>query len=186
MAYSRYYDSLLKGSSDSRIASIMACLETLLGESPEISYKLQIRIARLLSTLGFDPNIVIQDILLAYKIRSSFVHGSEEHRTKELNKRFYKGRMGKEAILLKIQEYTRIVFLVVLLYGKEKKELIHFLTMAQVDTSSLKKFEQKINLMKNYLNIAQISKWQNDLYLLQKIFSETEIKAAQKTNKRHR
>ena len=167
IAYDRYYDSLVKGSSDFRIVNIIMCLEALLGGERGISYGLQTRIARLLSTLGFDPGNILQDIKFAYSIRSAFVHGEERNKVKNKLKQIHRNEhMAKETILLKIQEYARIVFLIVLLYGKEKKEFIHLLTMVQLDASSLKKFERKINLMKNYLNVSQISKWEDNKYLL--------------------
>ena len=150
------------------------CLEALLGdENQEISYRLRMRAARLLSTLGFNPNKIMRDLSLAYLIRSTHVHGTENKTiAKKLKNIAQNVHTAKEILLLRIQEYTRIVFLIVLLYNKQKRELINFLTMAQINTSSLKTFEQKINLMKNYLNVAQISKWQDDQHLL-KIFDET-------------
>ena len=178
IAYDRYYDSFMKGDVDFRIANIMMCLEALLLDgNQEITYKLRTRAARLLSTLGFDSCRLLQDISLTYSIRSAFVHGGtiSNNEKKKLKDIFRYEDMAKEVLLLQIQEYTRIIFLIVLLCGKEKTKLIHFLTMAQIDTSSLKKFERMINSIRNHLNVAQTNKWQNSQYLVQKLFDEIPI-----------
>ena len=178
IAYDRYYDSFMKGEVDFRIANIIMCLEALLlDENQAITYKLQTRATRLLSTLGFDSCRIFQDISLAYSIRSAFVHGGvmSKNEKKKLKDIFRHENMAKEVLLLRIQEYTRIIFLIVLLCGKEKTKLIRFLTMAQIDTSSLKKFERMINSVRNYLNVAQTNKWQNSQYLVQKLFDKIPI-----------
>ena len=88
IAYDRYCDSLESGALEKRISSAVMGLEALYlspSEQQELSYRLRMRISKLLSLIGYTSNKVRVHIRDAYYIRSTYVHGglvSKKDRTK--------------------------------------------------------------------------------------------------------
>lgn len=79
LAFHRYKDSLLRSEVNvNRMVSAITCLEALLGNSSsEITYKISIHVAGLLSHFGFETIPVFEKMKTAYKIRSILLHGSK-------------------------------------------------------------------------------------------------------------
>ena len=78
IAYDRYCDSLEGTIIEKRVSSAVMGLEALYlggGEQQEMSYRLRMRVSRLLRLIGFDPNETRERIKDAYEIRSKYVHG---------------------------------------------------------------------------------------------------------------
>ncbi|MFQ6088169.1 MAG: hypothetical protein ACE5K0_04630, partial [Candidatus Methanofastidiosia archaeon] len=79
IAYKRYCDALLlNGILERRNANAIMGLESLFlkgGETQELRYRLGVRVTKIFSYLGYDPQKVRKIIGDAYKIRSLFVHG---------------------------------------------------------------------------------------------------------------
>jgi len=78
IAYDRYSDSLEGGSIEKHISSAVMGLEALyLKEVDELSYRLSMRVGKLLSlTEGeYKPGEVRDNLKVAYKIRNKYVHG---------------------------------------------------------------------------------------------------------------
>ncbi len=78
IAYQRYTDSLDTHLLEKRISSAVMGLEALYlggGEQQEMSYRLRMRVSRLLSLIGYNSNEVQEGIKDAYEVRSKYVHG---------------------------------------------------------------------------------------------------------------
>jgi len=142
IAYNRYSDALLQnGLLERRIANAVMGLEALVltGETQELSYRLGIRISKLLSLLGHDPHEVKKTVNDAYKVRSLFAHGSQLS---------YKGKKELESayqdpknLLLLILDYLRTLIIVMMLSRKGKDEFIDLVDDSLVD----KKREDQLN-----------------------------------------
>jgi len=78
IAYDRYCDSLEGRIIEKRISSAVMGLESLYlsgSEQQEMSYRLRMRVSKLLRLIGFNPNETSERIKDAYEIRSKYVHG---------------------------------------------------------------------------------------------------------------
>lgn len=78
IAYERYSDSLEGGTTEKRISSAVMGLEALYlspTEQQEMSYRLRMRVGKLLSLIGYNPSEVRENMTHAYDIRSIYVHG---------------------------------------------------------------------------------------------------------------
>lgn len=77
LAFHRYNDSLLKTEVNAyKILSTMTSLEALLSDgSTEITFKIRLRVAKLLSLFGFNSLEVSEKVKTAYNLRSKLVHG---------------------------------------------------------------------------------------------------------------
>lgn len=79
LAFHRYNDSLLKTEVNAyKILSAMTSLEALLSDGgTEITFKIRLRVAKLLSLYGFNSLEVSDIVRKAYSLRSKMVHGSK-------------------------------------------------------------------------------------------------------------
>ncbi len=79
LSYNFYCDALSETiPSSKRIAYIIIGLESIystIDDRDELSYKLRIRCAKIMSLIGYDSKNVANIIKIAYSIRSSFAHG---------------------------------------------------------------------------------------------------------------
>lgn len=134
MAYDRYKNSLVRPISlENRITSSISCLEALYlknSERMELSHRLSQRTAALLRLFGFNPLEVYQDIMEAYDIRSTFIHGSLIK--KELRKSIKK-------LCTTVLEYCRVSLLIFIqiMSKVEKEKLINKLDNSLLDEKSL-------------------------------------------------
>ena len=90
ISYKRYCDALFQnGVIERRIANAVMGLESLfLNEAQELSYRLKLRVSKLLGLVGHDPFSVRDVMNKAYGIRSQFVHGNHLSNTKREKKSF--------------------------------------------------------------------------------------------------
>ena len=124
IAYNRYADALLhNGILERRIANSIMGLEALLfkadGETQELSYRLRMRLGKLLNLLGLNPTDINTRLKDAYWIRSTFTHGGHLDYKK---KRKLETKYGDpKNLLLSILDYLRISIIVYLFINKEKR-----------------------------------------------------------------
>ena len=123
IAYKRYEDALMtNGVIERRIANAIMGLEGifLIEKEQELSYRLRLRVAKLLSFFGFDPFEIKKIIRDAYGIRSTFVHGGllSHSKTEEIKEK----HGSVKNLLLKVLDYLRIsiVFSIFMRIGKPK------------------------------------------------------------------
>jgi hypothetical protein len=142
IAYNRYSDALMEnGLLERRIANAVMGLEALIltGETQELSYRLGIRISKLLSLLGHDPHEVKKIINDAYKVRSLFAHGGQlSYKRKEM----LESRYGDaKNLLLPVLDYLRTLIIAMTLGKRGKDEFIDLVDDSLVD----KKREERLN-----------------------------------------
>jgi len=142
IAFQRYKDALLEPySTESCVTSAITCLEALLlkaNERAELSHRLGQRMGMLLRFFGFQSLKVYKDIIQAYSIRSTFVHGGEVSDEKE--------KFASE-IYKQIMEYVRVVIIIFLQIESsiEKESLICKLDNAMLDENALSKLKDQIS-----------------------------------------
>jgi hypothetical protein len=155
IAYNRYSDALLEnGLLERRIANAVMGLEALVltGETQELSYRLGIRISKLLSLLGHDPHEVKKTINDAYKVRSLFAHSSQLS---------YKGKKELESayhdpknLVLSVLDYLRTLIIVMTLSRKGKDEFIDLVDDSLVDK---KREDQLNNIISQAKEVCKVS-----------------------------
>lgn len=94
IAFERYNDSLEEGTVEKRISSAVMGLEALYlspSEQQEMSYRLRMRAGKLLSLIDYNPDEVRKNLIDAYDIRSTYVHGGI---LKQKDKRKYERKHG--------------------------------------------------------------------------------------------
>jgi hypothetical protein len=148
LAYDRYSDALMHNSIlERRIAnSVMGLEALLLDATQELSYRLGLRTAKIMSLLGIDPQEARQLIKDAYRIRNLFAHGShlsyKEKRKLELRYKDIKN------IFQAITDYLRRLIVIMILNHKTKDEFIDLIDNSLVD----RKKEEELN---NLLSLAK-------------------------------
>jgi len=129
-AYKSYSDSLLKNeTTEHRIAYAIMGLEALFfrsQEREELSYRLKMRIAKLLSLFSENPKAIRRDIKNAYNIRSTFLHGSrlDKDEEQELLK-YYNGNL--ENLLRSVLDCLRKSLILFIVIEMSKEQLISLL-----------------------------------------------------------
>jgi len=145
IAYQRYTDSLmsLNPSVESKLTSSIMGLEALfLIGNYELSFKLRLFIAKLLSYLNENPNDVIVNVKKAYECRSKYIHGSVL-RDKDKNQ--------AQQLLDKSRNYLRKALIYFMYYNiksqKSKQGFIQELEQALIDESQSSLLKEKATLV---------------------------------------
>jgi hypothetical protein len=131
LAFHRYADSLVKSEVNAyKILSAMTSLEALLSDgSTEITFKIRLRVGKLLSYFGFKALDVSENIKTAYSLRSKLVHGSNlEEQNRDL---LDFARQHTHEII----NYNRICLLIALQLKKsiDKQKLIKEIDNSLID-----------------------------------------------------
>jgi hypothetical protein len=133
VAYERYSVALMSPVSfEERVASAAMALEAiLLEESQELTYKLRMRAAKLLSFLREEPIGIRTTVRDAYNVRSTFAHGGRlSFREKSKLENRYQGVGGLARAILNI---VRKAILVSLLVARPKRDLIGLIDDALIE-----------------------------------------------------
>jgi len=153
IAYKRYSDALLQnGLMERQITNTMMGLEGLLlkgDEKQELTYRLGIRVAKILGNLTHDPLEVKKIISDAYNVRSLFAHGGQldyNARVKLENK--YK---SVKNLLLYVLDYLRICLIVYLTLHIEKDAFIDIIDKSFIDVKSNEQLTGILNPSKQIL-----------------------------------
>jgi hypothetical protein len=145
ISYNRYSDALLSWGMpvERRISDAVIGLESLfLSEMDQLSYRLRLRVAKLLGIFGFVPGSVKETVGLAYEVRSCFLHGSHVSR-KVLNK-IERQHDGLDKLLLNVLDYLRCSIVTVILTAIHKAELINRLDASFLDEGSWLELNQSL------------------------------------------
>lgn len=156
IAYHRYSDALIKeGTDESRITNAMMGLESVYlkdeGEIQELSYRLQLRVAKLISQFGYEPFEVTRIIKDAYDVRSKFVHGgllNYKARAKLADKY---GSM--QNLITKILDFLRLTVISSIMIDMDKEELIDTIDKSFLDAKFQDRLEQFIVPTKNIIEL---------------------------------
>ena len=142
LAFHRYNDSLVKTEVNAyKILSGITSLEALLSDGgTEITFKIRIRVAKLLSLFGFDSLDVSKKVRDAYNLRSKLVHGSKPEENKTDLLEFARNHTHE------ILNYNRICLLIALQVKKlfNKQELIKLINDSFIDIEADKKLKKLI------------------------------------------
>lgn len=154
IAYKRYCDALLQnGVLERRIANAVMGLESLFlkgGETQELIYRLNIRIAKIFSLLGYDSYKVKEVVGDAYKVRSLFVHGGH---LSYKEKRKLNGKYGDiGSFLLSLLDYLRISIIIMIFMKKEKEEFLDFIDDALVDKGKDSQLNNLLNTVRDVIS----------------------------------
>lgn len=156
IAYHRYCDALLKvGTEEFRITNAMMGLESIFlrddGELQELSYRLALRTAKLISNFDYEPFEVSKIIKDAYTVRSNFVHGgllSYKKKTKLAEKY---GSMNE--LIEKLLDFLRLAIITSITIMVSKDELIDTIDKSFLDSKSQEKLNQLISSTKRVLEV---------------------------------
>lgn len=133
LALHRYIDSLHKTEVNAyKILSSVSSIEALLTDgSPEITFKVMLRVAKLLSFFGFKPLEVSMKMKDAYNLRSKLVHGANPIDDRKDLLEF--ARQSTHEII----NYNRICLLISLQLKKaaDKSKLIKWLDDSLIDSN---------------------------------------------------
>jgi len=156
IAYHRYTDALLKpGPEEARITNAMMGLESVFlrddGELQELSYRLRLRVAKLISNFGHDPFEIKKIIQDAYEVRSRFVHGGLlDFKKKEKLAEKY-GSMNN--LIEKILDFLRLTIIVSIMIDVSKDELVSTIDKSFLDSGHQERLNQLISPAKNILEL---------------------------------
>lgn len=148
IAYDCYSDALMhNGLLERRIANTIMGIEALLLDSTqELSYKLGLRSAKVMSLLGNDPQEVRQIVKDAYSIRSLFSHG---RRLSYRKKRKLELRYGNiKNILSSTLDYLRRILVVMMIIPKNKDELIDLIDNSLIDNKKESELKNLLDPLK--------------------------------------
>jgi hypothetical protein len=155
IAYNRYSDGLLaNGLLERRIANAVMGLEALVltGETQELSYRLGIRISKLLSLLGYNPYKIKKTINDAYRVRSLFAHGSQPGPKEK--KRLESTYHGQKNLLLSVLDYLRTLIIIMMLNSKGKEEFIDLVDDSLVDRKREEQLDNIISKAKEFCKVS--------------------------------
>ncbi len=147
LAISFYLQSMLECATGNRSRGLMfgvIGLESLFYDGGgEISYKLRMRVTKLLSLLGFDYEKVRKNVKEAYGKRCSYVHGEEITPANEELKKL------SNAIL----EYLRVSIIAFMGLNASKSEIISKIDEAMISKEKEQELISKLNQVKQYIRI---------------------------------
>jgi len=151
IAYQRYTDALLEnGTKERRISNAVMGLEGIFlrdkNEQQELSYRLRMRIAKVMKFFGYNPFEVKRIVRDCYDVRSRFVHGGLlSHESREVLEDKY-GSIDK--LLLNLLNYLRISLIITILMQTGKDEFVTRIDNSFLDQESETKLEQTLNSAK--------------------------------------
>ena len=158
IAYRRYTDALLTfGPEEFRITNAMMGLESIFlrdgGELQELSYRLRLRVAKLVSNFGYEPFEVSKAVIDAYEVRSKFVHGGLlKFKSKEKISEKY-GSLNN--LIEKILDFLRLAIIVSITMTVSKDELVSVIDKSFLDSQFQDKLNQLVNPAKNIVGIRK-------------------------------
>lgn len=141
LAYDRYSVALMhNGLLERRIANVVMGLEALLLDAAqELSYRLGLRVAKIMSLLGDNPQEVRRIVKDAYNIRNLFAHGS--HLSYQQKKKLELRYKDIKDIFSSVINYLRQLIVIMILIQKSKDEFIDLVDDSLID----RKEEESLN-----------------------------------------
>jgi len=135
-AFDRFSEALLERSAiERKIANAVMAIEALLSnDSVELKYRMQTRVAKIMTAFGFAPLAVRLQLQKAYDIRSTFVHGG--YLTKEKKTELEKMLGPMDDFASQVVNYVRILLIIELSIDLTKTQLITLVDDALIDNMS--------------------------------------------------
>jgi len=136
IAYDRYSDSLEREIIEKRISSAVMGLEALYlspSEQQEMSFRLRMRLGKMLSLIGYNPEEVRKNMIDAYDIRSTYVHGGT---LKQKSRQKYENKHGNlNEFCETITDYLRSSIVALLLRKTSKASIIQKIDDSFLDST---------------------------------------------------
>jgi hypothetical protein len=153
-AYERYSEALTSNMGFERTVadSVMALESLFLSDSSELQFRLKMSVAKVLGLLGHDPIKVAALVKLAYRIRSTFVHGGFLN-PKEQKKieRLYESEQEFVRLLL---DYARICIIIfATIHSKPRNEILDLIEHSMTSSSATQDLE---TLLENAASILKL------------------------------
>jgi len=143
IAFERYSDALMGGPIERGIMNAVMGLEALFSnDSKELTFKLTVRVCRVLSFLNVDPIRAKEIISKSYDARSAFAHGGH---LSDKNMKKMEKYGGANKVLLQVLDYLRIGIICLLTSGIKKDTFIDLVDKALI--SEEKSNELKLKLL---------------------------------------
>jgi hypothetical protein len=114
-----------------------------LEETQELSYRLGLRISKILSLVGKNPLKVRGDIKEAYGIRSTFAHGG--HLDYKAKKRLERKYGDVKNLVLAILDYLRLSIIIMILSRSSKDELVDLIDDALLDSAKHQELQSRVS-----------------------------------------
>lgn len=156
IVYQRYTDALLEfGPIERRISNAVMGLEGIFlrdrDEQQELSYRLRLRIAKVMKFFEYDPFEVKRIVRDCYGVRSRFVHGGTlSHDSKqELEERY--GSINE--LRMKLLNYLRVSLVISILMPTGKDDFISRIDNSFLDKDAETKLEQVLNPAKHVFSL---------------------------------
>jgi hypothetical protein len=126
IAYERYCDGLFaREAVERKAAAAMMGLEALYlrrDELQELSYRLSLRVSKVLSKLDMNSDELQRHVKTGYRIRSLHVHGS--HLSGKERKDVHKSGISPETLATRLLDYLRISVVHLICSGQDKKRFL--------------------------------------------------------------
>lgn len=130
--------------------AVMAIEALLIKSEGDQKLRFALNSSKLLGLLGLDSQKVYKNMLIAYDIRSKYVHGDKmSSSTENLLKKQFK---DTDEFGFVIMDYARLVIATYVILGKSKDELYRMLENARFEKGE-KQLKNKIKIIKNYLKM---------------------------------
>ena len=151
-AYQRYSDALLSWgvTVERRISDAVIGLESLfLIENDELSFRLRLRLAKLLGMVGFDPYRIQDAIRRAYDVRSAYLHGDqvEPRKVRRIDEQY--GSLN--SLLLEVLDYLRCAIVILTMIEPTKAQFIELVDSSFIDENAAQKLAEMLAGVKQLL-----------------------------------
>jgi hypothetical protein len=150
-AFDRFSEALLERVAiERKIANAVMAVEALLSnDSAELKYRMQTRVAKIMTAFGFAPLTVRLQLQKAYDIRSTFAHGGYLTKEKKIELEKQLGPMDDFAA--QVINYVRILLITQLSNDLTKTKLITLVDDALIDSASNDQLNIKLEVAKPFL-----------------------------------
>lgn len=130
--------------------AVMAVEALLIKSGGDQKLRFALHSSRLLGLIGLNPKKVYQNMLIAYDVRSKYVHGDKMSRKTEnaIKKRF----KNKEKFGFTIMDYARLIITIYIILNKTKDELYDILEEVEFEKGG-KQLKKEIKSVNQYLKL---------------------------------
>lgn len=150
-AFDRFSEALLERVAiERKIANAVMAVEALLSnDSVELKYRMQTRVAKIMTSFGYSPLTVRLQLQKAYDIRSTFAHGG--YLTKEKKTELEKLLGPLDDFARQVTNYVRILIIVESSIDLTKKPFITLVDDSLIDSVSDEQLKVKLEMAKPFI-----------------------------------
>jgi len=118
-------------------------------ENDELSFRLRLRLAKLLGMVGFDPYRIQDAIRRAYDVRSAYLHGDqvEPRKVRRIDEQY--GSLN--SLLLEVLDYLRCAIVILTMIEPTKAQFIELVDSSFIDENAAQKLAEMLAGVKQLL-----------------------------------